>query len=48
MDHATSWLDTVRCDVVVRARKDDILKIPTDMEMLGYPFFIFVSRIFIG
>jgi hypothetical protein len=30
-------LHTVRCDVVVLARKDDILKIPTDMEMLGYP-----------
>jgi hypothetical protein len=29
-------LHTVRCDVVVRARKDDILKIPTDVEMLGY------------
>ena len=28
-------LHTVRCDVVVRARKDDILKIPTDMEMAG-------------
>ena len=30
-------LHTVRCDVVIRARKDDILKIPTDVEMLRYP-----------